>query len=125
MDSRKRKILLVDDEPSIIKTIGKRLEIEGYEVIVAMDGEEALAKAKSEKPDLIVLDLMLPKINGFEICEQLKKDRQSREIPVVTIFTGRGNDEDKDKCLKLGAAAYVTKGQGSTPLLAQIKALLV
>lgn len=124
MSSGKRKVLLVDDEPSIIKTVGKRLEIEGFEVIIAMDGEEALAKAQSEKPDLIILDLMLPKVNGFEVCSQLKKDRNSKEIPVVTIFSGRGNDEDKDKCLEMGAAAYVTKGKGASELIAQIKALL-
>ena len=124
MNSNKRKVLLVDDEPSIIKTIGKRLEIEGFQVIIAMDGEEALAKAQSEKPDLVVLDLMLPKVNGFEICAQLKKDRQSKEIPIVTIFSGLGNEEDKDRCLALGAAAYITKGKGAGPLIEQIKALL-
>lgn len=124
MNSNKRKILLVDDEPSIIKTVGKRLEIEGFEVIIAMDGEEALAKAQSEKPDLVVLDLMLPKVNGFDVCAQLKKDRQSKEIPVVTIFSGRGSEEDKDQCLALGAAAYVTKGRGASELIQQIKALL-
>ena len=68
MSERKWRILLVDDEPSILKVVGKRLEVEGYEVIVAADGEEAIEKAKQAHPDLIVLDLMLPKLNGINVC---------------------------------------------------------
>ncbi len=124
MAQRKWKVLLVDDEPSIIKMITKRLEFEGYEVLVAMNGEEALEKAKSERPDLIVLDLMLPKVNGFDVCAELKQHQRSWEIPVITIFSGDSSTDDQARCLKLGAAAYVTKGQGAAPLMAQVKELL-
>ena len=124
MSDKRLKVLLVDDEPSIIKTVGKRLELEGFEVIIAKDGEEAFAKAETEHPDVIVLDLMLPKVNGFDVCAKLKRNKQSKDIPVITIFSGQGSPEDEVRCLELGAAAYVAKGYGATPLIAQIKALL-
>ena len=124
MSERKRRVLLVDDEPSIIKMVGKRLEIEGFEVLVAMDGKEALEKAQAEHPDLIILDLMLPAIDGFEVCAALKRNQSSKDTPVITVFSGKGTEEDAERCRQLGAAAYVTKGQGATPLIAQIKTLL-
>lgn len=124
MSLGKWRILLVDDEPSIIKTIGKRLEVEGFEVLVAMDGEEAIAKAQTEHPDLIVLDLMLPKVNGFDICAKLKEHQSSKDTPLIAIFSGRGDESAAERCRQLGAAAYVSKGQGAAPLIAEIKALL-
>ena len=124
MPQRKWKVLLVDDEPSIIKMITKRLEFEGYEVLIAMDGQEAIEKARSESPDVIILDLMLPKVNGFEVCAELKQHQRSREIPIITIFSGDSSAEDQARCLKLGAAACVTKGRGASPLMAQVKELL-
>ena len=124
MTAKRWKVLLVDDEQSIIKMVGKRLELEGFDVIVALDGAEALVKANTEHPDLIVLDLMLPKISGLEICAELKQHQASKEIPVITIFSGRGSPDDEAKCLQLGAAAYVAKGHGAGPLVDQIKALL-
>lgn len=126
MEKKRWKVLLVDDEPSIIKMVGKRLEVEGFQVIVAMEGEEALAKAEAERPDVIVLDLMLPKVNGFDICAKLKQNQRAGDIPVIAVFSGRGTVEDEKRCRKLGAAAYVSKGQGQGAgvLVAQIKALL-
>ena len=124
MNERKWKVLLVDDEPSILKVVGKRLQVEGYDVVVAADGQEAMEKAQQEHPDLIVLDLMLPKLSGFDVCVQLKKDRRSRDIPIITIFSGKGSTEDADRCRQAGAAAYVSKGHGAGPLLDQIKTLL-
>jgi len=120
----KRRVLLVDDELSIIKMIGKRLEVEGFEVLIAMDGEQALQMARTEHPDVIVLDLMLPKLDGFKICEQLKKKDNAMDIPIITIFSGRGSDIDAQRCMDLGAAAYVTKGEGATPLIQKIRTLL-
>lgn len=125
MSDRKWRILLVDDEPSILKVVGKRLQVEGYDVIMAADGEEAMAKAQQERPDLIVLDLMLPKLSGFDVCSQLKKDRKSQDIPIITIFSGKGSSEDADRCRQAGAAAYVSKGHGAGPLIDQIKTLLL
>ncbi len=124
MADTKRRILLVDDEPSVIKMVKKRLEIEGFEVSVAVDGEEAITKANAEHPDLVILDLMLPKLTGFEVCERLKGQDSTLEIPIVTIFTGRGREGDEERLRKLGAAAYVTKGKGAAELLEVIHDLL-
>lgn len=124
MEQIKRRILLVDDEPSIIKVISKRLETSGFEVIVAMDGAEALAKAESERPDLIILDLMLPAIDGYQVCSHLKREKGSQGIPVVVIFSGVGKEEDGALCQRLGANAYVTKTDGTSVLLGKISALL-
>ena len=124
MEGRKRRILLVDDEPSIIKIIGKRLEVEGFEVVTAVDGQEALAKAQAESFDIVVLDLMLPKVNGFEVCAALKQHQRAKDVPIIAIYSGRGDQGDADRCLALGAAAYVRKGQGAGPLLTEIRTLL-
>ena len=124
MGERKQRILLVDDEPSIIKTVSKRLEVEGYEVFVAADGQEAMDKALSLHPDLIILDLMLPKMSGFDVCSKLKQDRKSQDIPIVVVFSGKASQEDADRCLQLGASACVAKGHGAAPLLAEIRARL-
>ena len=124
MGERKYRVLLVDDEPSIIKTVSKRLEVAGFEVSVAMTGKEAVAKAQAEHPDVIVLDLMLPEMSGFDVCGTLKKDQQCSEIPVVVMFSGKGSEEDAERCRELGAAAYVTKTDGSQALIAQINALI-
>jgi CheY-like chemotaxis protein len=124
MGDRKRRVLLVDDEPSIIKMVGKRLELEGFEVLVAVDGQEAIEKALASPPDIIVLDLMLPKISGFDVCERLKQSQQAKEIPIIAIFSGRGKEGDAERCKKLGAAAYVPKGHGASPLIEEIKSLL-
>ena len=118
-----RRVLLIDDEPSIIKIVGKRLEREGYTVLVALDGQDGLAKAQTEHPDLIVLDLMLPKRSGFEICSTLKSQPDSQHIPIV-IYTARGQETDKlsEAC---GADAIVHKS-ASVPddLIARVSNLL-
>ena len=119
----RRRVLLVDDEPSIIKVVGKRLEVAGYEVLTAMDGDEGLTKARLGKPDVIVLDLMMPKVNGFEVCAALKKDPKYQHIPVV-IFTGKGRPMDEQLCRECGANAYITKPHKPEELIEQIEALL-
>jgi len=124
MSERKLRVLLVDDEPSLIKMVTKRLEVEGFEVLTAADGEEALAKAQAEHPDLIVLDLMLPKVSGFDVCAKLKQHQQSSDIPIIAIFSGKGSLEDAERCKQLGAAAYVSKSDGVKTLLEQARALL-
>ena len=117
------RILLVDDEPSIVKMVRKRLETEGYEVLVAMDGKEALDKARSDRFDLIVLDLMLPKMNGYEVCTALKQDPNTQKVPVV-ILTAKVQDKDEKLAKECGADAYVRKPFNAQDLTAQIKALL-
>ena len=119
----KRRVLLVDDETSIIKVVGKRLEVAGYEVLTAMDGDEGLTKASLGNPDVIVLDLMMPKVNGFEVCAALKKDPKYQHIPVI-IFTGKGRAMDEQICRECGANAYLTKPHKPEELIEQIEALL-
>ena len=119
----KRRVLLVDDEPSIIKMVGKRLELSGYEVVAALDGEDGLAKARVGRPDVVILDLMLPKMNGMEVCAALKRDPQYRQIPII-IFTARRQEMDEKLCRECGADAYVTKAQQSKALIEQLEAVL-
>ena len=119
----KRRVLLVDDEMGIIKTVGKRLEVAGYEVLTAMDGDDGLMKAQLGQPDVIILDLMLPKKSGFEVCTALKKDPRYQKIPVI-IFTGKGQEMDERLCRELGADAYLSKPHVSKALIEQIEALL-
>ena len=123
-NSRKsRRILLVDDEPTILKIVGMRLERAGFEVVMATDGQEALAKARIANPDAILLDLMLPKLSGLEVCAALKQDARYRHIPIV-IFTARGNPTDETLCRECGANAYIDKPKGTDALLEQIEILL-
>lgn len=124
MADGKRKILLVDDEPSIIKMVSKRLEIKGFEVLVATDGPQAIEIAKRERPYFIILDLMLPTLDGFQVCQQLKSDQQSKAVPVVIMFSGKGQPEDAERCRQAGAYGYVTKTEGTAALLQQIESVL-
>ena len=119
----KLQILLVDDEPSILKIVGKRLEIEGFKVLVATNGQDALKKAKQEAPALIILDLMLPKLNGFQVCRLLKFDQHFSHIPVI-LFTARTDEKDKVLGLDCKADAYVCKPFQAGELLGHIRRLL-
>ena len=123
MVTQRRRVLLVDDEPGIIKTVGKRLEMAGYDVLTAMDGKDGLTKAQLGKPDVIILDLMLPKMSGFEVCAALKKDPQYQRIPII-IFTGKGQEMDERLCREIGANAYMNKPHQAKALIEQIEALL-
>ncbi len=116
------RILLVDDEPDILKMVGKRLESEGYEVSLAIDGEEALEKIQEENPDLVILDIMLPKVNGFEVCRQLKQNSLHQGIPVI-LFTAMTQQKDKRLGLECGADAYVCKPFRTDELLDKIREL--
>ena len=118
-----KRILIIEDEASIVKMVGKRLELAGYEVLTAVDGQDGLAKAKLGRPDAIILDLMLPKLSGFEVCAALKNDPQYKKIPII-IFTGKGQDMDEKLCRELGADAYITKPQQSKALLERLEVLL-
>ncbi len=118
-----KRILVVDDEEGIVKLVKMYLEHHRYEVITANDGQEGLEKAKAEKPDLIVLDLMLPKMNGYKVCGLLKKDTRYAKIPVV-MFTARAQEKDVKLGQEVGADAYITKPYEPEILLAKIKELL-
>ncbi len=120
---RKRRILIIDDEPSIVKLLTRRLEVAGYEVLTAADGQEGLGKARAGLPDLILLDLMLPKLSGFDVCAALKQDYRYRGIPVI-ILTAKGRSQDEQLCREAGADAYLSKASNSSVILEQIEALL-
>ena len=116
----KKKILIVDDDTSITLSISFVLEKEGYAVIIAVDGEEAVKKAKEELPHLIVLDIMLPKINGFEVCKRLKANVQTREIRII-MLTAKGDEKDKRLAENLGVNGYITKPFNIDTLLSEIR----
>ncbi len=115
-----RKILVVDDEQSIVKIIEYNLKKEGYEVLRAEDGEEGFKLALSENPDLILLDIMMPKMDGYEVC---KKIREKSDVPII-MLTARAEEIDKVIGLELGADDYVTKPFGNRELMARVKAHL-
>jgi two-component system alkaline phosphatase synthesis response regulator PhoP len=118
-----RKILVVDDEAVLVETIAYNLEQAGYQVITAADGASALQAAHRETPDLIILDLMLPEMDGIEVCRLLRRDHNSSTIPIM-ILTAKGDEIDKVVGLEVGADDYVTKPFGRRELLARVRALL-
>lgn len=118
-----KKILIVDDEPAQITTLKDRLEFTGYEVISATDGQEGLEKARKEKPDLILLDLMLPKVDGYKVCRLLKFDEKYKHIPII-MLTARAQESDKNLGIEVGANFYINKPFELTNILDKIKELL-
>ena len=116
----KEKILVVDDEKPIAEIIRYNLEEEGFDVLVAFDGVEALRLAFEEKPALILLDIMLPRIDGFSVCRRI---RQKMDVPII-MLTARESEIDKVMGLELGADDYVTKPFSARELIARIKAAL-
>jgi two-component system alkaline phosphatase synthesis response regulator PhoP len=114
-------ILLVDDEPSIVRLASMYLERDGFRVVAAGDGESALATVVSQKPALVVLDVMLPKLDGFEVCRQLRT--QDNPVPII-MLTARDEDIDKILGLELGADDYLTKPFNPRELVARVKAIL-
>lgn len=116
-----KKVLVVEDEPSIVKLVQFNLEKSGFEVEIATDGQMALEKTKQYDPDLIVLDLMLPKIDGLEVCRRLRQDK--RHIPIL-ILTAKSDEFDKVLGLELGADDYLTKPFSPRELTARVKAIL-
>jgi DNA-binding response OmpR family regulator len=115
------KILIVEDDESITLGLQMNLEAEGYSVVVAKDGEEGFARAKAERFDLMVLDVMLPRLNGFELLRSLRAGGET--LPVV-MLSARGEEMDKVMGLELGAEDYITKPFGLAELLARVKAVL-
>lgn len=117
------KILLVDDEPSLVKIVSRRLEAEGFTVSVAMDGEEALSQVVAQNPRLIILDVMLPKLTGYEVCKKLKADPKYKHIPIV-LFTAKVQARDEMVGFEAGADAYVRKPFRAPELIEKITTLL-
>ena len=117
---KKTHILVVDDEVSIIRFVSARLRKEGYKIITASNGEEALLRAEEENLSLVLLDIMMPKMDGFEVCRRL---REWSEVPII-MLSAKGEESDKVKCLDLGADDYITKPFGGEELLARVRAVL-
>ena len=118
---RRAKILVVEDEPAMVAGLRDNFEFEGYEVITAHDGVEGLQRALEESPDLVVLDVMMPRMSGLEVCKQLRAKRAS--LPII-MLTARGQEVDKVVGLELGADDYVTKPFSIRELLARVKSVL-
>jgi two-component system alkaline phosphatase synthesis response regulator PhoP len=119
----KGRILVVDDEIYIVHILDFSLGMEGYEVVTALDGEQALEKARAEKPDLIVLDIMMPKLDGYETCKRLKADAETQDIPVI-LLSAKGRNIDQKVGFEVGADDYVTKPFSPRKLVERINAIL-
>ena len=119
----KGKILVVDDEIYIVHILDFSLGMEGYEVVTALDGEQALEKMKTEKPDLIVLDIMMPKLDGYEVCKAVKADPATKQIPVI-LLSAKGRNVDQTMGFEVGADDYITKPFSPRKLVERINQLL-
>ncbi|MCB4358216.1 response regulator transcription factor [Quatrionicoccus australiensis] len=118
-----KKILIVDDEPNIVISLEFLMKKEGFEVAVAVDGDEALAKVASFNPDLVLLDVMMPKKSGYEVCEALRAD-PARAGLLIVMLTAKGRDTEVAKGLAIGADAYVTKPFSTKDLVVRVKGML-
>jgi DNA-binding response OmpR family regulator len=118
-----KKILIVDDEPSIIVALQFLMEQNGYETLVAFSGEEAMEVVAQHRPDLILLDIMLPVVDGFEVCQRVREKAEWKDIRIVLV-TALDRESNVAKGLALGADAYVTKPFANADLIAKVKELL-
>ncbi len=119
----RRTVLLVDDEPNIILSLEFLIEQAGYEARVARDGEAALKSIEERKPDLVLLDVMLPKRDGFDVCQRIRANPAWNDIRIV-MLTAKGRDSEREKGLALGADAYITKPFSTREAMEQIKRFL-
>ncbi len=117
------KVLIVEDEEAISALLSYNLEKEGFSVAISADGEDAMLNVRESRPDLILLDWMLPNVSGIELCRQLRGQMETREIPVI-MLTARGEEEDRVRGLMTGADDYVTKPFSMTELVARMRAVL-
>ena len=118
-----KRILIVDDEPDLLEMVQINLEMEGYECLVAYDGFRALDRARKEQPDLIILDVMLPGLNGYKVCRLLKFDEKYKRIPII-MLTAEAQQADRLMGEATGANYYMTKPFDADKLLAKVKELL-
>jgi DNA-binding response OmpR family regulator len=118
-----KKILVVDDEVDLVETVRFPLEMEGFDVLVSYNGEDALNQARKESPDLIILDLMLPKLDGYKVCRLLKFDERYKNIPIL-MLTAKTQEKDKILGKETGADEYITKPFEMDYLMEKVKAYL-
>ena len=120
MTEDKKRVLIVDDEPLIVETLKFSLEEAGFECLEAFDGIEAIAETRRGMPDLIVLDVMLPKMNGYKVCRLLKFDEKFKHIPII-MLTARTQEKDRALGLETGADEYVTKPFATDALVEMVR----
>ena len=118
-----KKVLVCDDEPYIVESVSYVVRKAGFSVVVAEDGEEALRAAREEKPDLIFLDIMMPRLSGHEVCRQVKADPKTRDAYVV-MLTARGQEEDERKAMEAGADEFMTKPFSPRKMRAKLQEVL-
>ena len=118
-----KRVLIVDDEPNIVISLEFLMKREGFAVSVARDGEEALERIRAERPDLVILDVMMPKLNGFEVCETVRTDPQLAAVRIL-MLTAKGREAEMRKGISLGADAYIAKPFSTRDLVARVKSLL-
>jgi len=117
------KILVIEDDPSALRFIEYTLKLEGYQVLSAKDGLEGIKKARDEHPSLIVLDIMLPGLDGYALCQQLRQKPETSLLPIL-MLSAKARQEDKDIGLRMGADDYLTKPADPSVIIAKVKALL-
>ena len=118
-----RKVLVVDDEVNITQIMEFSIGAEGYQVVTAANGEEAINKARKEQPNLIILDIMMPKVDGYEVCRVLKRDPLTKRIPVI-LLTAKGREIDKRLGYQVGASDYVVKPFSPSQLIEKVNSYL-
>lgn len=119
----KKRILVVDDEPHLVRSLTFILKKEGYEVYTAIDGEEAMNKVREYKPSLVFLDLMLPKKNGYEVCQEIRNTKELSNTFVI-VLSAKGWEADKEKALSLGANEFISKPFSPSEVVSRVKAIL-
>jgi DNA-binding response OmpR family regulator len=122
-DQPRARVLVVDDEADLVRVLEFGLKARGYEVISASDGQEGLKKARETKPDIILLDLMLPKLDGYKVCRLLKFDERFKHIPII-ILSARTQEGDQTLAMEMGANRFITKPYDFSEVLGHIEALL-
>ena len=120
MSAKKTTILTADDDPQLLRLVSRNLQLDGYDVLTAADGQQALELIEARTPDLVLLDVMMPRLDGFSVCQRV---REFSSVPII-ILTARGNDQDKIRGLDLGADDYLTKPFSVEELLARVRAVL-
>jgi len=118
-----KRILVVDDEPFIVRSLTFVLKKQGYETITATDGEEALAKIRHHKPDLVFLDVMMPKKNGYEVCQEVRANPEMSTVYII-MLTARGQEADRERGLRLGVNEFMTKPFSPSRVIERVKTVL-
>ena len=118
-----KKVLIVDDEPNIVVSVEFLMQREGHEVATAADGQEAMDLLKESRPDLLILDVMMPRKNGFEVCAEVRTDNRLSGMPIL-MLTAKGREAEMKKGLSLGADAYITKPFSTHELVMKVSELL-